>query len=72
MFTIPFLNIHDSFFKGMSSSHEPKVSGKALGQLVLDCVGVATDGCALMVSEQLGAVSEIKKEALNASKVPLL
>ena len=76
-----FLNVHDFFFKGMSSSHEPKVNGKALGQLVLDkvkelhldvlnCVGVATDGCALMVSEQLGAVSEIKKEALNASRCP--
>jgi len=74
-------NVHDSCFKGMSSSYKPKVNGQALGQLilkimkelhldVLNCIGVATDGCALMVSEQIGAVAEIKKKALNASSCP--
>ena len=76
---VGFLNVHDSCFEGMSSSYEPKVSGKALGELVLNkmkelhldllnCVGVGTDGCAMMVSEQRGAVAEIKKKALNASR----
>ena len=80
---VGLINVQDSCFKGMSSSYEPKVNGKTLGQLalkkmkelhldVLNCIGVATDGCALMLSEQIGAVAEIKRKALNASRCPCL
>jgi hypothetical protein len=47
-----------------------------LGQLVLKrlkefglnlnfCVGIATDGCLVMTSENVGAVKEIQSEAIN-------
>jgi len=58
----------------VSASGETKLTGQALGHIVLDiltkdlrldlkrCVGVATDGCVVMVSEDCGAVTTIKKE----------
>ncbi|XP_075063917.1 52 kDa repressor of the inhibitor of the protein kinase-like [Mixophyes fleayi] len=78
---IAFENVHESCFKDSSPSFEPKVSGKVLGQLVIrqikklnldlmNCVGIGTDGCSLMISEQLGAVAEIQKEAKYATRCP--
>ncbi|XP_063794593.1 52 kDa repressor of the inhibitor of the protein kinase-like [Pseudophryne corroboree] len=78
---IAFENVHMACFKDLSLSFEPKVSGRVLGQLVisqmkklnldlLNCVGIGTDGCSLMISEQLGAVAEIQKEAKYATRCP--
>ncbi|XP_040075022.2 52 kDa repressor of the inhibitor of the protein kinase-like [Ixodes scapularis] len=60
---------------------EPILTGKVLGKQVVKmlkdlgldlerCVGVATDGCSVMVSELCGAVSEIKRCAPNAVHCP--
>ncbi|XP_064471819.1 52 kDa repressor of the inhibitor of the protein kinase-like [Ornithodoros turicata] len=60
---------------------EPVLTGKILGEQVVTtlktlgldpekCVGIATDGCSVMVSEICGAVSEIKKHAPNAVHCP--
>jgi len=66
----------------ISGSGETKLTGQALGHIVLDilvknlaldlkcCVGVATDGCAVMVSEDYGAVTTIKKECSIAVYCP--
>lgn len=66
----------------ISGSGEIKLTGQALGHIVLDvltkdlaldlkcCVGVATDGCAVMVSEDYGAVTTIKKECPIAVYCP--
>lgn len=66
----------------ISASGETKITGQALGHIVLDiltkelaldlkrCVGVATDGHAVMVSEDCGAVTTIKQECSNAVYCP--
>ena len=41
-----------------------------MGLNLLDCVGIGTDGCALMESNNFGAVVEIQKIAKNASRCP--
>ena len=59
----------------VSNPYEVKLSGKALGHVVLDiitklgldldkCVGIGTDGAAVMVSEYCGLVSEMQKKML--------
>lgn len=56
---------------------EPKLSGKHLGQIVIDllnkfllnlddCIGITTDGCSVMTSKARGAVQHIQKFAKNA------
>lgn len=79
---IDFLNIHDEVFANeVGDDYEPKISGKMIGQLVVEkiksyglniynCIGVGTDGCSVMVSEQKGAVSEILQVAVNAFRCP--
>lgn len=79
---VDFLNVHDAAYGSLDVElGEPKVTGKILGKLVLNklkeyglnlnyCIGVGTDGCSLMTSEQVGAVNEIKKEAANAFRCP--
>ncbi|XP_029341950.1 zinc finger MYM-type protein 1-like [Acyrthosiphon pisum] len=64
------------------ASGETKLTGVALGHIVLDiltndlgldlkrCVGVATDGCAVMVSEDYEAVTTIKKKCSIAVYCP--
>jgi len=63
------------------TEEEIKLSGKNLGQVVLralkrlnipleKCAGIGTDGCSVMLSEVVGAVSEIQKEAINAVRTP--
>ncbi|KAL4153651.1 hypothetical protein QTP88_001484 [Uroleucon formosanum] len=66
----------------ISGSGEIKLTGQALSHIVLDiltkdlaldlkcCVGVATDGCAVMVSEDYGAVTTVKKECPIAVYCP--
>lgn len=76
---IAFVDVHEKCFGNLAPSFEPRVTGKVLGELVLKemqdlnldplhCVGIGTDGCSLMISEQQGAVAEIKKMAINASR----
>lgn len=76
---LDFLNVHEECCDS-SESFEPKISGVMLGRLVvqklrsyklivLHCIGIGTDGCSLM-SEQVGAIQEIKKVALNAFYCP--
>ncbi|XP_026821585.1 protein FAM200B-like [Rhopalosiphum maidis] len=66
----------------ISGFGEIKLTGQALGHIVLDiltkdlaldlkcCVGVATDGCAVMMSEDYGAVTTVKKECSIAVYCP--
>ncbi len=64
------------------ASSELSLTGKAIGQIVLyqlkkklklpldRCVGIGTDGCAVMLSEVRGAATIIQHEATNAVKAP--
>ncbi|CAH1104324.1 unnamed protein product [Psylliodes chrysocephalus] len=60
---------------------EPKLSGEILGNTVIsfieklglpfeNCVGIGTDTCSVMLSEQKGAVSQVQKSMKNAVKCP--
>lgn len=62
-----------------SNRLEPVMSGKAIGSAVLKvikslklnphfCIGIGTDGCQVMVSKQVGAIQEIKKETMVAER----
>ncbi|CAH1100927.1 unnamed protein product [Psylliodes chrysocephalus] len=67
---------------GPSTPKELSLTGKAIGQIVLyqlkkklklpleQCLGIGTDGCAVMLSEVRGAVTEVQKEAKNAVRAP--
>ena len=78
---IAFADVHDKCFEGSSPLFEPRVSGKVLEQPVikhmqelnldpLNCVEIGTDGCSLMISEQLGAAGEIRETAIRAVRCP--
>lgn len=59
-----------------------KLTGNALGHIILDiitkdlgldpklCVGIGTDGCNVMVSQDCGAVTTVMKECINAVRCP--
>ncbi|XP_060868781.1 uncharacterized protein LOC132943724 isoform X8 [Metopolophium dirhodum] len=60
---------------------EPKLTGEFLGDIVIqmmsklglkfdNCVGIATDGCAVMVSTIVGAVQRIQQSTKNAIHCP--
>ncbi|CAI6345100.1 unnamed protein product [Macrosiphum euphorbiae] len=60
---------------------EPKLTGEILGNTVVsvlkdmslhldDCIGIATDGCAVMTSVIRGAVQHIQKSCVNAVHSP--
>ncbi|XP_049771331.1 uncharacterized protein LOC126143445 [Schistocerca cancellata] len=67
---------------GTSTAKELSLTGKANGKIVLyqpknrlklpleRRVGIGTDGCAVMLSEVRGAVTEVQKEAKIAVKTP--
>jgi len=76
-----FIDVHESIWVEREGGMEPKITGKSLGQLVLqklkenkmnlsNCVGIGTDGCSVMISEKVGAVKEIQSEATNAVRCP--
>ncbi|XP_065584376.1 52 kDa repressor of the inhibitor of the protein kinase-like [Artemia franciscana] len=78
---IGFVDVHHATFEPSTAEKEPTVNGKVVGQLVLslleemglnllDSVGIGTDGCAIMVSNNYGTVVEIQKKAKNASHCP--
>lgn len=62
---------------------EPKLTGEVLGQVVVDmldtfslnfnyCVGIGTNGCAVIVFTTKGAVKKIQDHAPNAIHCPCL
>lgn len=64
-----------------SNQIEPKLTGKLLYDIVIkmmielrldlnNCVGIATDGCAVMVSTIVGAVQHIQQSTKNAIYCP--
>lgn len=80
---VGFLNCHHENYEKINinecENFEPMLTGKILGitvikllkSLELDlklCVGIGTDGCEVMVSEQVGAIQEIKKSTLVAER----
>ena len=71
---IGFFDVHHATFEPSTAEKEPTVNRKVVGQLVLslleemglnllDCVGIGTDGYAMMVSNNCSAVVEIQKKA---------
>ncbi|XP_071056243.1 52 kDa repressor of the inhibitor of the protein kinase-like [Onthophagus taurus] len=78
---IAFLDCHEENYTLDKDTLEPILSGKILGQTVLkqlklldlnlnNCVGICTDGCSVMTSEQNGAVQEVKKGMPVAVRCP--
>ncbi|CAG9772297.1 unnamed protein product [Ceutorhynchus assimilis] len=79
---IGFINCHTAAYPADVNEIEnfdPVMRGKVIGQTALKllksvqlnpslCVGIGTDGCEVMVSEQVGAVQEIKKKTLVAER----
>lgn len=78
---IEFIDCHHEVFDKVDNDGddggEPKLSGKRLGQIVIDllkkftlnlndCVGITTDGCSIMTSNAHGAVQFIQTHAKNA------
>lgn len=62
-------------------TYEPKLTGDILGEVVVNmlknltlnlknCVGIGTDGCAVMVSIARGAVKKVQSHATNALHCP--
>lgn len=84
---VQFLDVYKSVSKFNEEQNalkvEPRLTGYNLGQIVLKtlrelnldvkyCIGITTDGCAVMTSESVGAVATIKKEASNAVYSPCM
>ena len=78
---VGFLDLHETCYSDSIGNFEPTIKGETLGNVVLDflrslgldlenCVGIGTDGCAMMVSEHCGAVKEVQKVAKNALRCP--
>jgi len=80
---IEFIDCHHEAYSqiDISEDAEPKLSGKHLGQIVIDllnkfslnlndCIGITTDGCSVMTSKARGAVQHIQKFAKNAIYSP--
>lgn len=74
-----FLDCHEENYDDFTK--EPILTGQILGQTVLsfiqklglpveNCVGIGTDTCSVMMSDQKGAVSELQKSLKNAIKCP--
>lgn len=74
-----FLDCHEHNYHDYTK--EPIITGQILGQTVLsfmtkigltlkNCIGIGTDTCSVMLSDQKGAVSELQKSLKNASKCP--
>ncbi|KAK5643015.1 hypothetical protein RI129_009182 [Pyrocoelia pectoralis] len=72
-----FLDCHQENYDGFT--HEPILTGEILGETVVaklnklglpldTCVGIGTDTCSVMLSDQKGAVSQIQKTLKAAIK----
>lgn len=81
---VGFIDPHDYNYKPSDSAigpTEPTLTGEVLGKTVINllqsmnlnlayCVGIGTDGCSVMASQQCGAVMTIMTEAKNAIRCP--
>jgi len=81
---IGFINCHNYVYDKEPCTNinlEPKLTGEVLGNTVVnvlkdmslnldDCIGIATDGCAVMTSVIRGAVQHIQKSCVNAVHSP--
>ncbi|XP_029348708.1 protein FAM200B-like [Acyrthosiphon pisum] len=80
---VTFLDAYQSIRQeDKSNSGESKLTGHALGHIVIDvltkdfgnalklCVGIGTDGCSVMISQDCGVVTEILKQCTNAVRCP--
>ena len=76
-----FNDIEDNVEPCINMNLEPKLTGEILGNTVVnflkdmslnldDCIGIATDGCAVMTSVIRGAVQHIQKSCVNAVYSP--
>ncbi|XP_065642106.1 52 kDa repressor of the inhibitor of the protein kinase-like [Hydra vulgaris] len=76
---IGFVNCHTENYSNFT--YEPVLTGELLGNTVAntltkfgfnlkDCIGIGTDGCSLMLSENNGAVTKLQKILPNAIKSP--
>lgn len=74
-----FIDCHKTNYDDFTK--EPILTGEILGKTVVsflnkiglpfeNCVGIGTDTCSVMLSDQKGAVSEIQKNLKNACKCP--
>ncbi|KAF0723880.1 52 kDa repressor of the inhibitor of the protein kinase-like, partial [Aphis craccivora] len=76
---ISFVDVHKVNFEILENDVEPKTTGTLLGKTVVKimnqnglnldyCVGICTDTCSVMASEQAGAISKIRKHTKNAAR----
>ncbi|XP_047122933.1 uncharacterized protein LOC124806244 [Hydra vulgaris] len=76
---IGFVNCHTENYSNFT--YEPVLTGELLANTVAntltkfgfnlkDCIGIGTDGCSLMLSENNGAVTKLQKILPNAIKSP--
>lgn len=76
---IGFLDCHRDNYSNTGREVEPKIIGELISKSVLNvldklglpldkCVGIATDGCSVMLSEKCGAVNMLRIKMKNAIK----
>jgi len=74
---IGFLDCHRDNYSNTGREVEPKIIGELISKSVLNvldklglpldkCVGIATDGCSVMLSEKCGAVNMLRIKMKNA------
>lgn len=80
---IGFVDLHHDNYTDddMDNNVEPVLSGKVIGETVLryleklqldfsKCVGIATDGCASMISDEKGVIKTMQERMPNAIRIP--
>lgn len=76
---IGFLDCHQDNYSNTGREVEPKITGELISKSVINildkfglpldkCVGIATDGCSVMLSEECGAVNMLRVKMKNAIK----
>jgi len=76
---IGFLDCHQDNYSNTGREVEPKITGELISKSVINildkfglpldkCVGIATDGCSVMLSEKCGAVNMLRVKMKNAIK----
>lgn len=76
---IGFLDCHQDNYSNTEREVEPKITGELISKSVINildkfglpldkCVGIATDGCSVMLSEKCGAVNMLRVKMKNAIK----
>lgn len=80
---IGFVDLHHDNYTNddMDDNVEPVLSGEVIGETVLryleklnfdflKCIGIATDGCATMISSDKGVITTMQKRMPNAVRIP--